>query len=154
MKKWLTVMLMVCCAMGFSLGDAFARPKKEQPPKVDGEKVNGVARINASGDIIGTVQLSDCPAAPQDTTLATFRVLVYVPGQSITAVPTCDTNNLCSFVLYNVPEAEAAPFTVDVTADAFVPGKTTISTATVPVIVNKHLAVTLDAPIPLACPQQ
>ncbi|MHC1742871.1 MAG: hypothetical protein AB9873_07540 [Syntrophobacteraceae bacterium] len=154
MKKAIAVGLTILCVGVFALGDSFAAPKPK-PPKVQGEQVNGVSRINKSGDILGTIQLTGCPAVDLNNPgEPLFSVLVYVAGESIMARPAFSADNAGTltydFVLYNVPVPDDA--TVDVTAEVSVVGAASLATMTVPVTVGKHVAVTMEAPIPLTCP--
>jgi hypothetical protein len=150
MKKVLSFALMILCVGVFAFGDADARPGK--PPKPPGpkppEQVNGVSRINASGDILGVVELSDEAAAcPTDET--TFKILVYVAGQSIVARPVLNVDGNYGFVLYNVPVPVGG--SVDVTAELFDATRGVFSTKIEPVPLAKHTVTKMEAPIVIEC---
>jgi hypothetical protein len=150
MKKALSVSLIILCVGVFAFGYADARPgKPPKPPGPKPEQVNGVSRINASGDIRGAVELStELASCPTDE--STFKILVYVAGQSIVARPALNeqTGNY-DFVLYNVPVPVEG--TVDVTAELFDAATGLFSISSAPVPLAKHAVTNLEDPIVVKC---
>ncbi|MGV8075591.1 MAG: hypothetical protein AB2L11_13675 [Syntrophobacteraceae bacterium] len=100
MRKFIVLSLILLVAVVFGMGDASAAKKSKGPQPV---KVNGVSRINSSGDLTGVVACSEAEGLPEGA-------LVYIPGKPFMAI----TDAGGSFTFYNVPQGD---YTVKVETD-------------------------------------